>query len=344
MIAAAQRKRSQAEADVRAAQATIRARQAAADAAKKVIDRERAGLAQARAGYESVATQKGYAELKAETDGIVSKRHISPGTVVSPGQAVLQISQVSPIRLQANVPQSDLESIRVGSPVTIVSDSGKEIKTTVRSISPALDPQSRTATVEAIYANQDGAFRPGQFLRMTFETGGSKRGLILPQQALQTERLSRANYVWRATPSAEAGQYRVEPVPVEKATASGEKVMVTGLRAGDEVVISGITHLREGQTVVASLAATGESPPPIEVSASGFSPSSIEIPRDRPTTLQFVRVSEDGCGEEVVFPDLGIRRKLPLNEIVQIELPARPKGSLKFSCGMDMLQGKVVVR
>ena len=44
------------------------------------------------------------------------------------------------------------------------------------------------------------------------------------------------------------------------------------------------------------------------------------------------------------IPSLKINRDLPLNQPVSVEIPAQPEGEIKFTCGMDMMEGKVLVR
>jgi len=60
--------------------------------------------------------------------------------------------------------------------------------------------------------------------------------------------------------------------------------------------------------------------------------------------LVFTRTSDEGCGQQLVFPDLGIRRDLPLGTPVAVDVTAPATGALSFACGMDMLRGSVVVR
>ena len=56
------------------------------------------------------------------------------------------------------------------------------------------------------------------------------------------------------------------------------------------------------------------------------------------------RKTDQTCAKEIVFPDQGIRKALPLNEAVEIALPATSKGEITYICGMNMLSGKVVVQ
>ena len=82
----------------------------------------------------------------------------------------------------------------------------------------------------------------------------------------------------------------------------------------------------------------------ITADARGFHPSSIQITKGQPTTLEFRRTTEETCATSVVFPELKIEKALPINQTVAIELPADTRSALTFQCGMGMYHGKIVVR
>jgi len=82
----------------------------------------------------------------------------------------------------------------------------------------------------------------------------------------------------------------------------------------------------------------------LAVTDTGFAPSTITIPAGKPATLVVTRKTDQTCAKEIVFPDQGIRKALPLNEAVEIALPPSPKREIAYKCGMDMLYGKVIVQ
>ncbi len=80
------------------------------------------------------------------------------------------------------------------------------------------------------------------------------------------------------------------------------------------------------------------------VSKDGFLPSEINIIDGKFKKLAFVRIDKENCADEIVFKDLNIKKKLPVGEVVLVDLPADSKGkTLNFACGMDMYKGKVVI-
>lgn len=75
----------------------------------------------------------------------------------------------------------------------------------------------------------------------------------------------------------------------------------------------------------------------------GYTPEAITIKRGQPVRLEFMRKDASSCLEEVVLPELGVRRQLPLNETTPIEIVAEQTGEYTFSCGMNMYHGKIIV-
>jgi plastocyanin domain-containing protein len=89
-------------------------------------------------------------------------------------------------------------------------------------------------------------------------------------------------------------------------------------------------------------AATGTADLQLTVDGTGYHPSSISAPPGKPVRLTITRMSDEGCGQQIVFPSLNIRRDLPLNQAVTVEFRMPASGSVAFTCGMDMLRGSIV--
>ncbi|TSC89970.1 MAG: hypothetical protein G01um10145_401 [Microgenomates group bacterium Gr01-1014_5] len=76
----------------------------------------------------------------------------------------------------------------------------------------------------------------------------------------------------------------------------------------------------------------------------GYSPEVISIPRGKTTKINFIRKDSNSCLEEVVLPDFKIKKYLPLNQKVTIEITPQKSGEFGYSCGMNMYHGKIIVR
>jgi len=76
----------------------------------------------------------------------------------------------------------------------------------------------------------------------------------------------------------------------------------------------------------------------------GYSPEVISVPKRKTTKINFTRRDSNSCLEEVVLPDFKIKKYLPLNQKVTVEITPEKEGEYPFSCSMNMFHGKIIVR
>lgn len=372
-----------AQADVAAQNSQLKQTQAAADAARGRIAQAQAGTEQAQAAAQGASATLGYAEVRAQLDGVVTQRLIGPGTLVTPGQSILKIAQINPIRLQANVAESDLKLIAVGAPVMVKAsaDAKKSVMARVTSIAPAVDPQSRTGLVEAVVDNPDAKFTPGEYVVMQITTGQVFGALTVPSRAVRyrttpsggTVSTSDDAYVWVAQPVAGTSQMTAQRVPVKVQSDNGQSAAIVGdIKEGAQVITSPAQSLTNGMTIMPAekagvvMASTdkmkgtgmtgtgmkGTDAPTAKVqkvsvalTESGYQPATLNLRANVPAQLTFTRKTDATCGTEVQFPDFNIRKKLPLNQPVTISFTPNKSGTLAFGCGMNMMvRGKMVVQ
>jgi plastocyanin domain-containing protein len=75
----------------------------------------------------------------------------------------------------------------------------------------------------------------------------------------------------------------------------------------------------------------------------GYHPQRATLTAGVPVRLTFLRRESGGCSREIVIPKFGIRKELPQNVPVTIQLPPLAAGELAFTCGMNMMRGALVV-
>ena len=75
----------------------------------------------------------------------------------------------------------------------------------------------------------------------------------------------------------------------------------------------------------------------------GYSPDVIVLKEGRTVQLHFYRDETASCSEQVVFGDFGIARDLPAFKTTTIEFTPEKAGEFTFTCGMNMMRGKLVV-
>ncbi|MHB1001122.1 MAG: efflux RND transporter periplasmic adaptor subunit [Armatimonadota bacterium] len=246
---------------------------------------QKSAMAQmAGASKATAATFNQYRQIRAPFSGVVTKRYLSPGVLVTPGTAILNVAQIDKVRLQANVAEQDLNSVSVGSRVTarLAKNSGKMIIAIVTSVAPSADPGSRTSIVEAVVDNSSHILFPGDFVSMEISTSDSVDAITVPTGALVAKDGRDAIWITECTePSGETTYYctmhpevvsdkpgicpkcnmNLEPksastgktakmVYVTVGKTDGDRTeIVTGLNEGDEVIYKGQRYLREGDAV-----------------------------------------------------------------------------------------------
>jgi len=234
---------AQAHSDLSGSQAGAEAAAAELRAAQSQLRAAEGRQAKAAANRRTAATFQGYTEITAPTDGVVLERLISPGVVVGPTMAVIRMADLSRVRLQANVPERDLKRMRVGTSVIAhLPFQGRTIRTTVASLFPVQDPAARTAIAEAVVANPGGKLIPGQYLAMDFVLAERRGVLSVPRRAIFT--VNGRPTVWVIKDEKASQQAIVTGLAGPERTE-----IISGLKAGDEVVYAGMEGLSDGQEV-----------------------------------------------------------------------------------------------
>lgn len=82
----------------------------------------------------------------------------------------------------------------------------------------------------------------------------------------------------------------------------------------------------------------------IEIQVTGeFSPAEIHVKKGEAVNLVFTRTTDRTCATSVQIPALGVNEDLPLDKPVTVALKPAKAGKYRYSCGMDMIAGTLVV-
>ncbi|GAC1306722.1 MAG: hypothetical protein NVSMB21_09820 [Vulcanimicrobiaceae bacterium] len=204
----------------------------------------RAQAEKAAASARVDAVMVGYATVVAPMDGVVLKRMVDPGTYVQAGTVIARVAVIDRLRVQANIADTDLPGVTVGTPITAKTGDGVTLRGRVSSVAPVADPSTRTAAVEAIVENPGHRAVVGGYVRVTLETRSTKLGssLRVPSSAIVTGTEHPA--VWRVT------DRTAERVPVRVVSDDGRDAYITGsLHPGDRIVVDGAPSLQQGAHV-----------------------------------------------------------------------------------------------
>ncbi len=214
------------------------------------------GIATARAGLESVKAQVAIARkavadtvITAPFAGFISERPVAVGEYVTNQSKIATLIKANPLKLKLQLAESEAAQARIGATViaTVAAFPGKEFSGKVTAINPALDPASRTITVEADISNAGNVLKAGMFAsaRVIESTGG--QGVFIPTSAVVKEanELSVRIYVVEG----EVARLRVGQV----GEAEGDIVrVINGVKAGETVITSNLDQLYDGAKIVRS--------------------------------------------------------------------------------------------
>ena len=182
--------------------------------------------------------------LVSPISGIVTARNYDPGDMT--GQLpILTIARTQPEKIVINVSESELSNVRKGMPATVTFDTygDEQFHGTVSMVSPTVDAASRTFGVEITVPNPDDRILPGMFGRVTLQFG-VKRHVVVPDKAVVKQPGSGSHYVYTFD-----GQ-NVKYNKVELGARLGDSYeLVSGISAGQQVVVSGQSKLADGVKV-----------------------------------------------------------------------------------------------
>lgn len=82
----------------------------------------------------------------------------------------------------------------------------------------------------------------------------------------------------------------------------------------------------------------------LQISGGEYRPAAISVRAGMPVRLNVTRDEKPGCGDTLVIPSQNVRKAIPVNEVTAIEFTPAQAGELEFTCGMDMMRGKIVVQ
>lgn len=207
-----------------------------------------AQLEQARAQSSVQGNQAAYASLVADARGVITAVEAEPGMVVAAGTPVLRLAHDGPRDVVFAVPEDKLSLIRQLASVPgrfsvkLWGDDGRALPASIREISAAADPVTRTFLVKADVGQ--APVKLGQTATVRVELPQTAGVTKLPLTALKEEQGK--SIVWLV----DRQSMTVRAQPVQVAGADGNEAVITGgLQAGQVVVTAGVHVLNPGQAV-----------------------------------------------------------------------------------------------
>ncbi len=203
-----------------------------------------AQVRQAKANLDLMQAQLANLSILSPMNGIVTKRYVDPGTMAKDSTAILTLMELDVVKMVVNVIEREVVLLKKGQPVkvSVTGFPGRGFPGRIEIITPALDPQSRTAEIQILIPNPDHILKPGMFGRVEIPLRSNPKALLIPIQALLTQDDKDFVYVYR-----DGKAYRRS---VRKGIVKDEFVeILQGLHPQEQVVSAGHGSLNEENPV-----------------------------------------------------------------------------------------------
>ncbi|MBN9167055.1 MAG: efflux RND transporter periplasmic adaptor subunit [Myxococcales bacterium] len=199
--------------------------------------------AAAQAQQQNAQKIVGDSVIRAPFAGVIGERYVNVGQYVQPSTRVVTLYAPDPLRLELTVPEANVAGIKPEQSVvfTVSSYGDEKFTGTVKFVSPNLRPTTRDLVIEAFCPNADLKLKPGMFAVARLETA-EKPQMAVPATALVKQ--ADATRVFAVV------EKRVEERIIQTgAERDGKVAVLGGLKAGEHVVVSPGTDVRDGAQV-----------------------------------------------------------------------------------------------
>ncbi|RED28114.1 multidrug efflux system membrane fusion protein [Rhodopseudomonas thermotolerans] len=218
-----------------------------------------ANLKSAEAALKTAELNLSYTEIRAPVSGRVGKVEITVGNLIAAGPSsplLTTLVSVNPIYASFNADEQvvtrALKTLadentpgaieRIPVEMTTIAG-GAPVKGKMQFIDNQVDPRSGTVRVRAVFDNADGRLMPGQFARLSMGQPKPEPALLVSERAVGTDQNKKFVMVVDAENHA---QYREVTLG---ASVDGLRVVASGLKAGERIVVNGLQRVRPGVTI-----------------------------------------------------------------------------------------------
>lgn len=241
--------------------------QGAVDSNQAQVDAQSAAVAADRAALAAAGVALAYGRVLAPSAGRVGAITVFPGSAVQANQTtLLTVTQLDPADVAFSVPQRHLPDV-----LGALQDGGAEVRATLpdggasvagrlQFVDNAVDAASGAVKVKARFANPDSRLWPGAFVNVDLTVRTIRGAVVVPQASIIQSPRGAVVYV--------VEQGRAAMRPVQLLAAQGDDAAVSGVRAGERVVLDGRQNLRPG-AAVAERAGAGAASASTAASAGG---------------------------------------------------------------------------
>jgi RND family efflux transporter MFP subunit len=208
---------------------------------RQVVAAAEASVARAESGRGAADTALAYGRVTAPFAARVVRLEVDEGSTVLPGTPLLVLDRADGWEVRADVPESRLGKVAIGDPVQVeIPSLGTRLPGRIAEIEPAADPRSRSFRVKAELP-PDGTLAAGLFARVVFP-GRERTALLVPVASI----VERGQLTGVYVVADGVLSYRL----VKTGQQIGDRVeILSGLKAGETVVVEGVERARSGARV-----------------------------------------------------------------------------------------------
>ncbi len=230
---------------------------AAADAAHESVHADQAAIESARASLVSdqaaVARSRldlGYCEIRAPLSGRTGNLLVHPGNLIKVNDVPLVvINRVAPIFVSFGVPEEQLAAVRQRARDSLVvqastdADPNRIARGLLKVVDNAVDTNTGTIRLKAVFDNADRMLWPGQFVNVVLTLGTQNNATVVPSEAVQDGQRGQFIFVVKSDQTVES-----RPVTVSR-TIGRKSVISKGVAPGETVVTDGQLRLFPGAKI-----------------------------------------------------------------------------------------------
>jgi RND family efflux transporter MFP subunit len=219
------------------------------DQAQARFDSTRAAVNQAQAAQRQAQLSLSDSQLAAPLSGYIVARNLDIGTLASPSAAAFTIADTSAVKATFGVPEDALNLVHQGQPLTLQLQNGAaQYSGRVTSISPNADARNRVFAVEVTLSNRQNTLKPGMIASV--ELGGKREA---PEPSVPLSAIvpypGESGQFAVVVAEQQSGQWKAHIRRVTVGATHGSPVSVTGVHAGEKVVVLGAQLLKDGDSL-----------------------------------------------------------------------------------------------
>jgi len=211
---------------------------------QRALDEARAAYEAAQARIALAQARLAKTELRAPFTGIVGLRRVSVGDYVTPGQHLVNLESIAPLKADFRVAETNLLLIKEGQPIRVEVGAlpGKSFTGSVYAIDPRIDESGRSIVIRARLPNDEKILKPGLFARVTLVVEEREDAILVPEEALMPQQGRSTVY--------KVVDGKAEMTPVQTGLRRQGMVEITkGLQQGDVVITAGQMKIQPGAPV-----------------------------------------------------------------------------------------------